>query len=384
MIKRIYQLYWFVLTTSLFFLSSGLNARTFNLDEVKQQTEELTADGPYIIHQPDNKIRFIRVNRLGEITDTIINNVSDDFCFEVTDHKGDYHFNVRLHSTERPEYKYDKADETFVLSDPHGRLDCFISLLQGNNIIDDNYNWTFGNNHLVIIGDVFDRGKDVLSIFWLIYKLEDEARRSGGRVSLLLGNHEAMILGNNLKYTDNKYKQLAKHLDINYCDLFGPDTELGRWLSTRNTMQIIGKDVYVHAGLGQIFYQKGIDIPTVNKTISKYLFYHYKERKKLSPTLKFLFGNNGPLWYRGLVREDARYNPLSKDTLNLILNDLHCKHIIVGHTIFDDISTFYKDKVIGVNVDNKENMDKGLGRALLIRKNKYYIVGDNGILRKLF
>lgn len=62
---------------------------------------------------------------------------------------------------------------------------------------------------------------------------------------------------------------------------------------------------------------------------------------------------------------------------------LQAKHIIVGHTIFKDISTFYDGKVIGVNVDNKENQKKKRGRALLIDKDTYFVVGDKGVLRKL-
>ena len=57
--------------------------------------------------------------------------------------------------------------------------------------------------------------------------------------------------------------------------------------------------------------------------------------------------------------------------------------IIVGHTIFKDISTFYNGKVIGVNVDNKENREKKRGRAMLIENNQYFVVGDKGIQRQL-
>lgn len=84
------------------------------------------------------------------------------------------------------------------MSDPHGRLDCVISLLQGNGVIDKNYNWSFGSNHLMVIGDIFDRGKDVPQIFWLFYKLEDEAAKAGGTVSFLLGNHEPLVLANDI------------------------------------------------------------------------------------------------------------------------------------------------------------------------------------------
>lgn len=50
----------------------------------------------------------------------------------------------------------------------------------------------------------------------------------------------------------------------------------------------------------------------------------------------------------------------------MLMDRYKAKHIIVGHTIFKDISTFYNGKVIGVNVDNKENREKKRGRAMLI------------------
>ena len=71
------------------------------------------------------------------------------------------------------------------MSDPHGRLDCVVSLLQGNGIIDENLNWNYDSNHLMILGDIFDRGDDVTQILWLIYKLEQEAAQAGGCVSFL-------------------------------------------------------------------------------------------------------------------------------------------------------------------------------------------------------
>ena len=52
----------------------------------------------------------------------------------------------------------------------------------------------------------------------------------------------------------------------------------------------------------------------------------------------------------------------------------------MGHTIFDDVSTFYDGRVIDVNVDNAVNREAGLGRGVLIEKDSIYVVGDNGIL----
>mgnify|MGYP000441197147 FL=1 len=75
---------------------------------------------------------------------------------------------------------------------------------------------------------------------------------------------------------------------------------------------------------------------------------------------------------------------MAQDSLQLMLKRYDVEHIIVGHTIFKDISTFYDGRVIGVNVDNEENRKKKRGRALLIDGNTYLVVGDKGAMRKLF
>lgn len=371
---------------TLILISSGLSAGTLGLDgkkKDKEKKEVLSADGPYVIYEPDGRIRVISVDERGRIKDTTYVALPRDFTLHVVDHKGRYPFDVKLHPIRRSEWKYSRPDKVFVMSDPHGKLDCVISLLQGNHVINKDYQWSFGKNHLVVIGDIFDRGKDVPQIFWLFYKLEKEAAEAGGNVSFLLGNHEPLVLANDLRYTKGKYKALAEKLNLDYPRLFAPDTELGRWLGTRNTMQIIGHDLYVHAGLGKEFCDRDLSIPTVNEEMSRALFMSKKERKALSPLIAFLYGNSGPIWYRGLVRTDPKYHPLPSDSLQMIMKRYEVEHIIVGHTIFKDISTFYGGKVIGVNVDNEENRKKKRGRAMLIDRNAYFVVGDKGIKRRL-
>lgn len=368
---------------TLIFISSGLIAGTNKSTSKREEQKELSIDGPYVLYKPDGRVRIISVNKKREIVDTVYNSFPNNFILHITDHKGRFPFDVKIHPVRRPNWHDQQPEKVFVMSDPHGKLDHVISLLQGNGIIDKNYKWNFGNNHLMIIGDIFDRGKDVPQICWLFYKLEDEATKVGGHVSFLLGNHEPMVLANDLRYTEDKYKILAQKLNMAYPELFGPNTELGKWLSTRNTLQIIGKDLYVHAGLGKKFYDYNLSIPTVNEELSKALFMNKRERKELSPLTTFLYGNKGPIWYRGLVRKDTKYHPITQDSLQMIMDRYKVNHIIVGHTIFKDITTFYGGKVIDVNVDNKKNDRMKYGQALLIDRNTYYVVGNKGIQRKL-
>lgn len=381
--KNSYFRYSLVLFTLLTLISSGLSAGTLALEGDKKKENVFTVDGPYVVYQPDGSTRVITVDKQGTLKDTTYATLPSDFTLDVSDYKGRYPFQVKLHPIQRQPWKSVQPDKVFVMSDPHGKLDCVVSLLEGNGVIDKELNWNFGKNQLMVIGDIFDRGKDVMQILWLLYKLEAEAAKAGGQVSFLLGNHEPMVLAGDMRYAKAKYKALADTLGVAYPALIGADTEIGRWLGTRNTMQIIGKNLYVHAGLGKEFYELSPDIAAVNEGMSKALFMDKKERAAFSPFSKFLYGNKGPIWYRGLVKSDPKYFPLSQDTLQLILKHYQVERIIVGHTIFDDVSSFYQGKVVGVNVDNEENREKERGRALLIEGNKLFVVGDKGVLRKL-
>lgn len=92
----------------------------------------------------------------------------------------------------------------FLISDVEGEFEGFRNLLISNNVMDENYNWTFGKGHMVICGDLFDRGNEVPECLWLIYKLEQGAKTKGGYVHTLLGNHDIMNLSGDLRYVQPK------------------------------------------------------------------------------------------------------------------------------------------------------------------------------------
>lgn len=340
----------------------------------------LSADGPYIIYHPDGSVRVVSVSVEGNITDTVLPSRHSPLVsqpFTVTSHNGKHRFSVSLHHFERPQWKSPQPPKLFVTSDPHGDLDCLVSLLQGNGIIDSNYRWTYSNNRLVVIGDVFDRGKDVIQILWLLYKLEHEAALSGGSVDFLLGNHEPMVLMNDLRYTKEKYKLLAKRLCMEYPQLLSRSTELGYWLSTRNTMQVIGNNLFVHAGISGQLLEQNLSVPTVNEQMSHGLYLNKSQRRAESPLTHFLFASKGPVWYRGMVLDQPKYAPIAKDTLDMVLRQYNVDRVVVGHTIFDDISSFHSGRVIAVNVDNKKNRENHKSRAILIEDDRIYIIYDD-------
>ena len=349
--------------------------------QAQETRDSLSVDGPYVMYA-DSCVRVITVDAQGVIKDELFAEAPG--VLSVSDHQGRYPFEVKLHPFSRQEWRVPQQPaRVFVMSDPHGRLDCVVSLLQGNGVIDNDLRWSFGSDHLVVIGDICDRGEDVVQIYWLFYKLQQEAEEAGGRVTMLLGNHEPMEFAGDMRYAEPKYGILARELGMEYRELFGPASELGRWIASWNTIGQIGRDVFVHAGLGGDFYRWNIPVPEVNSRMSKSIFLRSKERKAQSDTLRFLYGNTGPIWYRGLVLRIPRFKPIQQDTLDLIRGRFGADHIIVGHTIFRDVRTFHDGRVIGVNVDNPRNQRLHLGRALLIEGDRYFVVGDRGKKREL-
>jgi hypothetical protein len=81
-----------------------------------------------------------------------------------------------------------------AIGDIHGDLAAFRSILVAADLTDASGRWTGGRARLVQTGDYTDRGADVRGVLDLMRTLETSARRAGGRVDVLLGNHEVMNL----------------------------------------------------------------------------------------------------------------------------------------------------------------------------------------------
>ena len=75
----------------------------------------MSADGPYVIYEPDGKVCVISVTAQGQIEDTTYTVLPQDFTLHVTDHKGRYPFDVKLHPVKRPEWQYRQPDKVAIM-----------------------------------------------------------------------------------------------------------------------------------------------------------------------------------------------------------------------------------------------------------------------------
>src|SRR5215210_7017798 len=92
------------------------------------------------------------------------------------------------------------------VGDLHGDFQAWMQIAQAAGIADAGGHWAGGPATLVQMGDIIDSGPDSLKIIRNLQQLQAEAPRTGGRVIVVLGNHEAMnLLGDNRYTTPGEY-----------------------------------------------------------------------------------------------------------------------------------------------------------------------------------
>jgi hypothetical protein len=240
--------------------------------------------------------------------------------------------------------------------------------------------WTGGKTTLVQLGDVTDRGADSLKIIRSLQQLQKEAPRAGGEVVVVLGNHEAMNLLGDLRYTTpgefaafvddrsparreriymaNRQKleaaaraanpniQPAQVRDqwlgvtplgwVEHRVAWSPTGELGRWATRNPAVLKVGDTIFVHGGLSAEYAALGID--EINRRSAAAM-----AKADESPT-SILSDPLGPLWYRGLVTRDPKADPEGAtaaatrprppidDEITAVLAATGAKRIVVAHT----------------------------------------------------
>ena len=192
-----------------------------------------------------------------------------------------------------------------------------------------------------------------------------------------------MIMRDNLKYTYAKYNTLSQRaMNMTYGKMWGLTNVMGNWLRSKNTIQIVGENLYVHAGLSKVFMEREETIPEINELVSKSIYLSKEERKKQYPDIAdFLYSDsyNGPLWYRGMVKTGSEYSPIKEADVDKLLAQYDVKRIIIGHTENSRVKYTYNKKVYDICVNHPKAFEKET-RAVVIEGDDIKAINDEGEL----
>ncbi|MFK8005078.1 MAG: metallophosphoesterase [Saprospiraceae bacterium] len=320
-------------------------------------------DGPYIFHQNDSlQIQWIEAG-IGH--DSLIAK-SEATVFDRT---GLPKIDLQNLDFERDsQVLFNDVEKIIALSDVHGQFGILKKLLLANQVIDENNHWKNGKGHLVIVGDNLDRGDQVLEILWFLFYLQKEAESAGGKVQVLLGNHEIMVLQGDIRYINKKYYYTSAIFKNQYYHFFRKGSVLGDWIASHKVLTSINKNLFVHGGVSDAVLDLDLSLAEINNTFTKKMLRAKEEDILKDPLLTLLYSEPGPVWYRGYFDKEN----FKKKNIKSILNRLNQNRIIVGHTSMDKITALFGGKVIAVDCSIKKGLD---GQVLIIENNDFSI-GD--------
>jgi len=205
-----------------------------------------------------------------------------------------------------------------AIADLHGDLDQALVSLRLAGVVDEHGSWSGGSTVLVQTGDLLDRGDQGKEVLDLMQRLQREAGASGGRVEVLLGNHEAMNLLGDWRYVSPGDIQGFGGRDARQAAL-APDGEHGAWLRGLPVAVRVGQTVFVHGGITPSWAQHGVE--ELDRA------FHAALAGEGSPQV---LGEDGPVWYRGYLQGELTQ---SCPALQQALASLGAERMVVGHTV---------------------------------------------------
>jgi hypothetical protein len=271
-----------------------------------------------------------------------------------------------------------QAQRIVAVGDLHCDYQAWLQIARAAGLIDANGHWAGGKTVLVQLGDVTDRGSYSLKIIRSLQQLQQEAPRAGGSVVVVLGNHEAMNLLGDYRYTtpgeysafvdDRSVARRERVYMANRAQLeaaaratnpkalpsevreqwlartplgwvehrlaWSPSGELGKWAAKNPAVVRIGDTLFVHGGLSAEYSK--IPIDEINRRVAAAIAVGEDDTRSI------LNDPLGPLWYRGLVGRDPdaeaaraaapRPAPGFSDELNTVLGNYGAKRLVIGHT----------------------------------------------------
>lgn len=194
------------------------------------------------------------------------------------------------------DWSWSEVGRVVAIADVHGAYEPMLRTLRNASVISDANRWIAGDTHLVVIGDLLDRGPDSRAVMDFLMALEGEAATAGGRVHVLIGNHEVMNLVGDLRYVaDEEYAAFAAEetaaqrqrgydawrgrqaADTDEAELleafndqfppgffahrraFAANGRYGSWLLSKPILVVINATAFVHGGLSPMVADLGLD-----------------------------------------------------------------------------------------------------------------------------
>lgn len=267
-----------------------------------------------------------------------------------------------------PELRVRATGRVVAIGDLHGDIGQARRALRIAGVLDDsddhvNPKWIGGDTTLVQVGDILDRGDDEIGILILLQKLGKEAKKAGGAVYVMNGNHEVLNISGDFRYVSRgafgETMRFSEHLVKLFGDkfrdafgvdeddawtrqskarlgLFSPGGPLAQQLSMNHTILIVNDTVFAHGGLVPRHVDFGLD--KLNRAVSDWMRGKEIEDDETRMALGMAIGGvrDSVVWHRAYGTEKFQTNEDRASSCKLLDETLGkiegVKRLVVGHT----------------------------------------------------
>jgi hypothetical protein len=225
-----------------------------------------------------------------------------------------------------------------AIGDLHGDLEVTRKALRLAGAIDESDVWIGGKLVVVQTGDAIDRGDDDRKILDLLERLKADAKKAGGELIALSGNHELMNAQLDFRYvTPGAFTAFG---DVKPSDAviprisnvevsargraaaFAPGGSYAAMIAERPIVVKVGDSVFVHGGILPKHVKYGLD--KMDEEIRAWL------SGTRSDLPKIVSSEDGPVWTRMYSAAPSREDCA---VLSEALTALGAKRMVMGHTV---------------------------------------------------
>ena len=229
-----------------------------------------------------------------------------------------------------------------AIGDLHADVSAARAALRLAGAINEQDEWIGGPLQVVQVGDQTDRGPEDRAILEYLAQIQESARRAGGVLHLLNGNHEVMNVQLDFRYVHakawNDFNDVPYDADDPLYDGMGTDERHraaafrpgGPWarvLADNDAVMWLGDTIFVHGGLHPEHVDYGID--AINRDLRAWMRGEADEPLDLT-------GGGSVVW-------DRIYSESPDDddcaTLRTTLGRIAARRVVVGHTVQHEINS---------------------------------------------
>lgn len=256
---------------------------------------------------------------------------------------------------------FKSPEKLLLLSCAESKFSAFQKTLMGNKVIDRYGRWIFDEGHVVILGLGANWEEQAIECLWLLYSLEEKARRAGGYVHFIIGKHEVENIFGNWRFQHPHYA-ISSKAEASVNALYYGNNTIWQWLLTKNVAEKIGNLLFVQGGIP----------PMVNDLMHPLAEINRLWRSCYSSNNNFMIYNKAAELFS--VNYSDHYDmPVDEEQIDTTLNKFGVTRIVTAHNTQAGTTVHYNGKVLNVNFSSTTAFQGGL----FIVRNKYYSIGPD-------